>query len=215
MAPYPLTKPFGFRGIQFSWNAHGDYGWMGESLGGKFDFYYMVDTMVTDNILNGAKNSIPDDIMTQLQTWYVKQLHDKVTDAGETNSSIAGWKGVMEHVDMKSIRKNGKQFDLIDANAFNLANRRYIDLPYEDIEESNFFIIYLRPDNLYPIEDRRISCMKHEEFFFTPQAPVASSAQGTFGQGFGTSDMNRFSAAITSGFENAQSSKILICSVMI
>ena len=68
MAPYPLTKPFGFRGIQFSWNAHGDYGWMGESLGGKFDFYYMVDTMVTDNILNGAKNSIPDDIMTQLQS---------------------------------------------------------------------------------------------------------------------------------------------------
>ena len=49
--------------------------------------------------------------------------------------------------------------------------------------------------------------MKHEEFFFTPQAPVASSAQGTVGQGFGTSDMNRFSAAITSGFENAQNSK--------
>jgi len=68
-------------------------------------------------------------------------------------------------------------------------------------------MIYLKPGNLYPIEDRRISCMKYEEFFFTPQAAVASSAQGTFGQGFGTSDMNRFSAAITSGFENAQSSK--------
>ena len=71
------------------WNPHGDYGWMGDTLGGKFDFYYMVDTMVTDNILNAAKNSIPDDIMTQLETWYVKKIHDKVTDAGETNSSIA------------------------------------------------------------------------------------------------------------------------------
>ena len=36
---------------------------------------------------------------------------------------------------------------------------------------------------------------------------MASSTPGTFGQGFGTSDMNRFSAAITTGFENAQSLK--------
>ena len=207
MASYALTKPFSFRGIQFSWNAHGDYGWMRDSLAGKFDFYYMVDAMVTDGILNGAKNSIPDDIMTKLQTWYVQHLHDKVTDAGETNSSIAGWKEVMEHVDMKSIRKHGRQFDLIDAGAFDLALTKYIELPHQDIEDSNFFVIYLKPDNLYPIEDRRISCMKHDEFKFIPQAPVATTAQGTFGQGFGTSDMNRFSAAITTGFENAQSSK--------
>ena len=89
---------------------------------------------------------------------------------------------------------------MIDADSFNLALTKYVDLPHEDVEDSNFFMIYLKPGNLYPIEDRRISCMKHEEFFFTVQAPVASSAQGTFGQGFGTSDMNRFSAAITTGF---------------
>ena len=46
--------------------------------------------------------------------------------------------------------------------------------------------------------------MRHEEFKFSPQTPVAST-QGMFGQGFGNSDMNRFLAAITTGFENAQS----------
>ena len=49
--------------------------------------------------------------------------------------------------------------------------------------------------------------MRFQDFKFTPQTPVAASATGTFGQGFGTTDMNRFSAAITTGFENAQSSK--------
>ena len=49
--------------------------------------------------------------------------------------------------------------------------------------------------------------MRFQDFKFTPQTPVAGSTPGTFGQGFGTSDMNRFSAAITTGFENAQSSK--------
>ena len=48
--------------------------------------------------------------------------------------------------------------------------------------------------------------MRHEEFKFSPQTPVAST-QGMFGQWFGNSDMNRFSAAITTGFENAQSSR--------
>ena len=46
--------------------------------------------------------------------------------------------------------------------------------------------------------------MNFEEFFFTPQTPVASG-QGTFGLGFGTTDYQQFSAAITTGFENAQS----------
>ena len=109
----------------------------------------------------------------------------------------------MENVDLQLVCKNGGFFDLIDADSFNLALTKYIEQPPEDIEDTNIFIIYLNPDNLYPIEDRRISCMRHEEFKLPPQIPVALT-QGMFGQGFGNSDMNRFSAAITTGFENAQ-----------
>ena len=50
--------------------------------------------------------------------------------------------------------KNRRYFDLIDADSFNLALTKYIEQPHEDIEDSNFFMIYLKPDNLYPIEDR-------------------------------------------------------------
>ena len=39
---------------------------------------------------------------------------------------------------------------------------------------------------------------------FSPKTPVAAS-QGTFGVGFGVNNMQRISAAITTGFENAQS----------
>ena len=163
--------------------------------------------MVTDGILDAGRTKIQDDIMVKLRTWYVKQIHDKVTDAGIPDSTIDGWKTIMDNVDEKLIRKNGKLFDLIDAESFNLALTKYNEMPHVDIEDSNFFIIYLIPDNLYPIEDKKISCMRFQDFKFTPQTPVASSTPGTFGQGFGTSDMNRFSAAITTGFENAQSSK--------
>ena len=110
----------------------------------------------------------------------------------------------MEKVDIQSICKNGRFLDMIDANAFNLALTKYIERPHEDIEDLNFFMIYLKPANLYPKEDRQISCMKFEEFKFSPQTPVAAS-QGTFGLGFGTSNIQRMSAAITTGFENAQS----------
>ena len=88
---------------------------------------------------------------------------------------------------------------MIDADAFNLALTKYVELPHVDIEDTDLFIIYLNSDNLYPIEDKKIACMRHQEFKFTPQTPVASSTQGTFGQGFGSSDINRFSAAITTG----------------
>ena len=159
--------------------------------------------MVTDGILDAGKAKISEDIMTQLQTWYVKYIHDKVTDAGIPNSTITGWKEIMENVDFQLICRNGKYFDLIDADSFNLALTKYVEMPHEDIEDTNFFIIYLNPDNLYPIEDKWISCMHHEEFKFSPQTPVAST-QGMFGQGFGNSDMNRFSAAIPTGFENTQ-----------
>ena len=180
---------------------------MSDTLGGKFNFYYLVGDMVTDNILDAGKTKIPDDIMTKLQTWYVKHIHDKVTDAGIPDSTIVGWKAIMDNVDMQSIRKNGKLFDLIDADAFNLALTKYVEQPHVDIEDLDFFIIYLNSDNLYPIEDKKISCMRYQDFKFTHQTPVASSTSGTFGQGFGTTDMNRFSAAITTGFENAQSSR--------
>ena len=209
MAPVTLTKTFGFRGIQYMWNSNDNYGWMSDTLGGKFNFYYRVGDMVTDGILDAGRNAIQDDIMVKLRTWYIKQIHDKVTTTGITDSDIVGWKTFMDNVDEKSIRKNGKFFDLIDAEAFNLAHTKYDELPHVDIEDSNFFIIYLIPDNLYPIDDKRISCMRYQDFKFTPQTPVAASGTttGTFGLGFGTTDMNRFSAAITTGFENAQSSK--------
>ena len=180
MAPVTLTKTFGFRGIQYMWNPNDNYGWMSDTLGGKFNFYYRVGDMVTDGILDAGRNKIQDDIMVKLRTWYIKQIHGKVTTAGITDSTIAGWKTFMDNVDEKSIRKNGKLFDLIDAEAFNLALTKYDEMPHVDIEDSNFFIIYLIPDNLYPIEDKKISCMWFQDFKFTPQTPVAGSISGTF-----------------------------------
>ena len=67
-------------------------------------------------------------------------------------------------------------------------------------------MIYLKPGNLYPKEDRRISCMYFEEFTFTPQVPVAMT-HGIFGGGFGTSDIQQLLAAVTSGLENASSER--------
>ena len=84
--------------------------------------------------------------MTKLQTWYVKHIRDKVTDVGITLSTIQGWTDVIEKVDMQSIRKNGKFLDLIDSNTFDLALSKYIDRPHEDIEDSKFFMIYLKPE---------------------------------------------------------------------
>ena len=108
MAPLTLTKTFGFKGIQYVWNPNGNYGWMSDTLGGKFNFYYRVADMVADGILDNGKTKIPDDIMTQLQTWYVKQIHDKVTAAGIADSTINGWKNVIDNVDEKLIRKHGR-----------------------------------------------------------------------------------------------------------
>ena len=89
---------------------------MSDTLGGKFNFYYLVGDMimVTDNILDAGKTKIQDDIMTKLQTWYVKHIHDKVTDAGIPDSTIVGWKAITDNVDMQLIRKNEKLLDLID-----------------------------------------------------------------------------------------------------
>ena len=67
-------------------------------------------------------------------------------------------------------------------------------------------MIYLKSGNLYPKEDKQILCIYFEEFTFTPQAPVAMS-HGTFGEGFGTSDMQQLLAAVTSGLENTQSGR--------
>ena len=96
-----------------------------------------------------------------------------------TMSTLRGWTKIMNKVDMQSVCKNGRYFDLIDVDAFNLALTKYIGSPHEDIEDSNFFMIYLKPGNLYPKEDQQISCMRFEEFKFSPQIPVAES-QGTF-----------------------------------
>ena len=81
MAPFTLTNAFGtFSGIQFVWNKHGDYGWMSDTLGEKFNFYYLVANMVTDGIfIDAVKDKVADDIMVKLQAWYVEHIHDKVT----------------------------------------------------------------------------------------------------------------------------------------
>ena len=95
-----LTNTFDFNGIQYLWNPNDDYSWMSDSLGGKYNFYYRVEDMVTDRILDNTRKKILEHIMTQLRTWYIKHIHDKVTDAGINNSTIAGWKEIMENVDL-------------------------------------------------------------------------------------------------------------------
>ena len=66
MAPVTLTKTFDLKGIQYIWNPNDNYGWMSDTLGGKFNFYYLAGDMVTDGILDAGKAKIPEDIMTQL-----------------------------------------------------------------------------------------------------------------------------------------------------
>ena len=68
MAPVTLTKTFDLKGIQYIWNPNDNYGWMSDTLGGKFNFYYRVGDMVTDGILDAGRKKISDDIMTKLQT---------------------------------------------------------------------------------------------------------------------------------------------------
>ena len=65
MAPLTLTNAFGtFCGIQFIWNKHGNYGWMSDTLGEKFNFYYFADDMVTDGLfVDAAKDKIEDNII--------------------------------------------------------------------------------------------------------------------------------------------------------
>ena len=71
------------------WNKHVDYGWMSDTLGEKFNFYYLADDMVTDGIfVDAAKDKIEDDTMDKLQTWYVKHIHDKVTVSGISLSTM-------------------------------------------------------------------------------------------------------------------------------
>ena len=49
-----------------------NYGWMSDTLGGKFNLYYLAASVVTDKIfVDAAKDKIVDDIMDKLQTWYV------------------------------------------------------------------------------------------------------------------------------------------------
>ena len=133
---------------------------MGDTLGDKFNFYYLAETMVTDGIFTDVnKNMVVEDIVDQIKTWYIKQIHDKATEMGVTTSTIQGWTDVMDKVDMQTISKNGKPFDLVDAKTFDGALDKYIDNPLPDVEDSNSYMIYLKPSNLNPKEDKRISCM--------------------------------------------------------
>merc|ERR1711884_280420 len=148
MAPLTLNKPFStLCGIQFLWNQHVDYGWMSDTLGDKFNFYYFVDDMLIDGIfVDIGKDKVVKNILDKLQMWYVK----------------------------------------------------YIDNPPKDMEDSNFFMIYLKPSNLYPKEDIQILCKNFEEFMFTPQTPVATS-KWTFGLGFSASNMQEYNTVTQQG----------------
>ena len=107
---------------------------MSDTLGETFNFYYFADDMVTDvHFVDAGKDEIVANIMDKLQVWYVKQIHDKVTATETTTSTIQGWTNIMNKVDMQSVCKNGRYFDLIDADSFNLALTKYIDSPYEDM----------------------------------------------------------------------------------
>ena len=63
MAPVTLTKTFDLKGIQYLWNPNDNYGWMSDTMGGKFNFYYRVGDMVTNGILDAGRKKIPDDII--------------------------------------------------------------------------------------------------------------------------------------------------------
>lgn len=58
-------------------------------------------------------------------------------DMGVTISTVLGWTTVMDKVDMQTICRNGKPFDLVDAKTFDLALKKYIDNPSQDVEDSN------------------------------------------------------------------------------
>lgn len=59
----------------------------------------------------------------------------------------------MDKVNMQTICKNRKPFDLVNVKNFDIVLEKYIDRPTQDVEDSNSFMIYLKPSNLYPKED--------------------------------------------------------------
>ena len=64
---------------------------MSDTLGEKFNFYYLVADMVIDGIfIDAAKDKIADDFMDKLHTWYVKHIHDKVNALGISLLTIRG-----------------------------------------------------------------------------------------------------------------------------
>ena len=64
--------------------------------------------------------------------------------------TLIGWSDVIEKVDMETSHRNGRPFDLVDTEAFDQALTKYIDHLPQDVEDLNFFMIYLKPSNLYP-----------------------------------------------------------------
>ena len=47
----------------------------GDTLGNKFNFYYLAETMVTDVIFtDNTKTKVVKDIVDKVKTWYIKQI---------------------------------------------------------------------------------------------------------------------------------------------
>ena len=104
---------------------------------------------------------------------------------GITSWTLIWFTEVMEKVDLQTTHKNGRPFDLVDAEAFDQSLIKYIEKLPQDVEDSNFFMIYLRTSKLYPKHYWHTSWMFFNKFVFTPQTPVVVS-QGTFGVGSAT-----------------------------
>ena len=92
-------------------------------MGDKLNFYYLVDKMVIDGIFtDGNKDKVVEDIVDWIKTWYSGKIHENVIDMGIIKSILLGWSDVIEKVNMQTICKNWKPFDLVNAELFDQAS---------------------------------------------------------------------------------------------
>ena len=79
-----LTKPWSnFLDVKYFWLTHHNFSWMHEMLNPKFNFYYIVEDMVTDGIfINDTMTKIKNNIYDKLKDWYTAKIHDKVKELG-------------------------------------------------------------------------------------------------------------------------------------
>lgn len=84
------------------------------------------------------------DIAERIKTWYTEKIHRKITLIDITMLTVQRWKDVMNKFDIETTSRNNKQYDLLDTVVFDQALLKYIDHPPLHIEDSNYFMIYLK-----------------------------------------------------------------------